>query len=145
MIDTATIMRVCPDCGAEPGELHDPGCDVERCQRCGHQAICCPCIYEVNGINAATLEQTHPKVYTDGPTEEMLEKFESAWGEKRLVWTGEWPGVSECREFGLWCRMVSGYPGWHPCQKDDPGAREDLNRLNEVARWDAELQKYVLR
>lgn len=67
--------------------------------------------------------------------------------EKRELWSGEWPGKAECRELGLYCRSLSpeGLPytpenpctdptlrgiRWHiPCDKDDPGAYEDLNRL----------------
>lgn len=31
----------CIACGARPGEMHDEGCDMERCPHCGEQTIVC--------------------------------------------------------------------------------------------------------
>jgi hypothetical protein len=45
---------------------------------------------------------------------------------------------------GWYSRMVPG-KGWIPCEKDDPGASEDLNRLRVHAVWDADKQRFVLR
>lgn len=33
----------CHDCNIKHGGLHHPGCDVERCPRCGGQLISCDC------------------------------------------------------------------------------------------------------
>lgn len=62
----------------------------------------------------------------------------------RLPWTGEWPGVMECREFG-WYALFSPSDSWVRCGADQPGATEDLNRLYREARWDRERKRFVLR
>lgn len=39
----------CHDCGIKHGNHHHPGCDVERCPRCGGQLISCGCLDDVEG------------------------------------------------------------------------------------------------
>lgn len=39
----------CPDCRVPKGALHFPGCDVERCPKCGGQSISCNCDDEAEG------------------------------------------------------------------------------------------------
>lgn len=64
----------------------------------------------------------------------------------RNVWTGEWPGDAECREFGWWVQdRCSEGMGFVPCAPDAPGAVEDLNRLSRDARWSPEAARWVLR
>lgn len=143
--------RSCGDCGAEPGQHHQHGCDVERCARCGGQSIGCDCIYIVNGIDPATMEFTHPEVYIEGPTEEMYARWDREWGSRRLRWTGFWPGSLEAAAMGLFCVWVPEQSppgpvwGWVPCAEDTPGAGPDLNRLHTHARWDLETQTWIVR
>ena len=43
-MNSYTLKRhKCCDCGASEGELHELGCDFERCPCCGHQLISCDC------------------------------------------------------------------------------------------------------
>ena len=134
-----TEPRSCYDCGAKPGELHEPGCDVETCPRCGSQMISCGCVYEVNGLDQETLEEEHPDIYTGGPTDEMYAKFDAEWGARRIPWAGEPHGAASARKLGWWVKWS---PGWKKCAANDPDACEDLNGLFTRAWWDAEAQEY---
>ena len=106
----------CPDCGAEPDELHAFGCDVERCPQCGGQLLSCSCFAGCDDEDAIV---------------------------GRMPWAGEWPGLAECREFGLWCQRNPDGPGWLPCARDVPGATEDLNRLPTACTWDPAARQWV--
>lgn len=78
MAKEIVITEKCHDCGVKIGELHIPGCDVERCADCGGgmtQAISCD-------------------------HEDYI--------KPRLPWTGEFPGCKEARELGFWCKWVEG-------------------------------------
>jgi hypothetical protein len=81
--------RSCHDCAATKGQFHVPGCDVERCPRCGGQAISCACPYKdeqkpssiLTARTAVTrfLEQQCEKVERDTLT--LLRK---AWERMRV-------------------------------------------------------------
>ena len=38
----------CFDCGSEPGQVHDWGCDAEDCPRCGGQLLSCDCLQDAD-------------------------------------------------------------------------------------------------
>ena len=125
----SSTRKECPDCGVGVGETHYLGCDVERCPICGGQAIGCGCFYEMC--------EKDP---------EIMAKFEEFLANRggRITWTGKWPGVAECEEWGWYAKLVQG-KGWVSCDKDDPEGMHDINRLVMEATWDPEKRRYVKR
>lgn len=132
--------RNCPDCAVKPGELHDPGCDVERCALCGGQAIGYDCIYEVLGLSREEVDDLRDSPEGDAVFARLDAAVAAVGG--RLPWTGVWPGDVEAAEFGFWCRWVDG-KGWVSCEATHPDATEDLNRLATEARWDAAARRWT--
>jgi hypothetical protein len=63
--------------------------------------------------------------------------------DDREVWTGVWPGVKECEEFGWYGKPNPIGPGYMPCKRDEPGSWPDLNRLCIEADWDRREMRYV--
>lgn len=139
-------MKTCPDCGVKPGELHELGCDVERCSLCGNQKISCECFYKVNKVDPDDFENVE---YND-PDHPEIKRMEANFNTEidkyggRLPWTGEWPGIDACQEFNLYAYCVK-RKGWIPCSKDHPNASEDLNKLHTVAKWNKVSRKWELR
>lgn len=60
-----------------------------------------------------------------------------------LPWTGLRPGAMECREFGWYAKSITGSNGSVWCDKSDPRASEDLNRLYVDAVWDREAGRFM--
>lgn len=108
---------LCSDCLAKPGEEHAFGCDQEYCSDCGRQYITCDCNFRA---------------------------------VPRLPHSVERHGFMECREFGwvLNFKLVEGEDGEIvevDCDKDDPDAFPDLNRLlRKEAVWSKEKKRFVL-
>lgn len=128
-------LRPCPDCGVAPGEEHlDVGCDVARCLAFGGQRLSCEM-----GV-AAFLQAEYGKPFTGAEEHDC----------GRDVWTGVWPGVAECIEFGWYAYFEEPKPGqqygrWVQCSADHPKAQPNLNRLIEDAVWDPEARRWQLR
>jgi hypothetical protein len=116
-------LTVCPRCKAQPGHPHQLGCSIERCPYCGGMLLLCLS----SGCQRADYDTPWPPPLDD-----------------RLFWTGEWPGLRECRKFGWYARRVKG-KGWLDCDKTDEGAQPNLNRLVYDAVWDREKKQYVRR
>jgi hypothetical protein len=112
----------CPDCGANPGENHKPGCDVERCPHCGNQAILC--LYSENDVTIASCDG---KIVPD---------------EELLKWSGRWFGYEDCEEYNFWCKWNN---GWVPCEKGEIGSQLDMNRLLKECDWDRDAKRFVHR
>ncbi len=112
---TTTPLPKCHDCGALPGELHDPGCDTEICPDCGGQFFVC-CEHRD--------APTHPRIPWTGRWPGTVECEEY----------GFWCTMDPVTF------AIGG-----PCEKDHPHARHDLNRLHTDTVWDPTLRKRVRR
>lgn len=60
------MSKKCHDCGVGEGQIHECGCDMERCPYCGGQLITCGCIYKKIKIHS---------------TSEFTKKEEDKWFE----------------------------------------------------------------
>ena len=68
----------CHDCNCKEGELHEYGCDMERCPFCGGQLISCDCSLKLNGYKLDSKKKYFglPKdVYENGLPEEQHKKY----------------------------------------------------------------------
>lgn len=99
---------ICHDCGVEEGDLHNLGCDMERCPFCGNQLIACSCRYTMLGYKYdwnAEFCGLPESIYHKG----LPENEENAWNGLlegvRIPWI-QYPNV--CAKCGkLWPKMFS--------------------------------------
>lgn len=61
--DWGADKQPCHDCGVSKGQFHVPGCDVERCPRCGGQAISCECPYNEERVQGENGVRTGPPTF----------------------------------------------------------------------------------
>lgn len=98
---------ICHDCGGKEGELHERGCDMERCPFCGGQLITCECSYTVLGYD---FDRTKPlsglpkKVYEEGLDDEKAAEWERILRDKGRVPYLVFPNLC-CRCGKLWPEM----------------------------------------
>jgi len=95
------MAKKCPDCGVEPGQIHQGGCDVERCSACKGQRLSCECAGH----------------------DPILSKWDGAWPGTAECERRGW----YARENTNPRNPAYGY--WAPCAKGAPGAIPDMNRL----------------
>jgi hypothetical protein len=90
----------CHDCGCQEGEIHELGCDMERCPFCGGQLISCDCRYKLLGIDDSPSTYT----YEHGLTLKQEESWLKVLDGKGRVPFIQWPTV--CARCGkLWPEM----------------------------------------
>lgn len=92
----------CHDCGVKEGEIHDLGCDMERCPFCGGQLISCDCRYKL--LNVDVSPGTY--AYSHGLTEIKEKSWLGVLGGAGRVPYILWPNL--CARCGkLWPEMFS--------------------------------------
>jgi len=87
---------ICHDCNCKEGELHMPGCDMERCPFCGGQLISCECRYTKLGFDYdwdKEFSGLPEQIYKEGLPEELEYKFELMLDEKGRIPYIQWPWV----------------------------------------------------
>ena len=126
--------KKCHDCGCVHGELHMPGCDVERCPFCEGQLISCDCAVELLGLEG------DEDVYENGLNDEQSERWEAMLKEKGLVpyQSPHQPGVAD----NVWIEFV--HPDGHCSLCGNSGYINTLGKLRTAAGWRVGAKSYCI-
>lgn len=103
--------HICRQCGVEPGERHSPYVVPDTGEKIYDDLARC----SFTGIQLVQCEDHSEECIPD-------------------IWDGEFPGVKECREYGMYT------PEWSFW-----GESEDLNSLMVFSTWDSGKEKYTMR
>lgn len=91
------MSGTCHDCDVKEGQIHQFGCDMERCPFCGNQLITCGCVYKKLNIDVSVGTWT----YKHGLTKKQRNKWLQIITKKGRVPYILWPWV--CARCGkLW-------------------------------------------
>jgi hypothetical protein len=74
--DWGADKRPCHDCAVVKGQLHVLGCDVERCPRCGGQAISCDCPYQEEESSVVSKSRVAVSKFLEKQAERQFQKIE---------------------------------------------------------------------
>ena len=88
-----TELRNCPDCGVEPGQPHDAGCDVEHCSNCGGQRLMCSAVDD-DGEEVGPWQSDNKGGIEPSYKVCMHDSLFARW-------TGLWPGAAESDMLGI--------------------------------------------
>jgi len=105
--DWGAERRPCHDCGVVKGQLHVQGCDVERCPRCGGQAISCDCEYQEAKANTVTKARASVERFFEQQSEklekEIISLLKQVWAveKKRTTTTKKRPTSADARRYLL--------------------------------------------
>lgn len=117
-MSTNNKPKTCGDCGTIEGDVHEYGCDMERCPFCGEQLIACDCCYTaLMLIDKSQHDESTcylpPEIYRDGLTEDQRYAWFVLLETKgRIPWIS-YPNTC-CRCGKLWPDMFKvSNPEWN--------------------------------